>query len=78
LREGWWGYGGVCGVFYGVGYLIGSVLGGFLMSSYGFKATFLLYFCLSFIATAIFANVKTEKMQRYVGMKELHEVENLS
>ncbi|MCR6692425.1 MAG: MFS transporter [archaeon YNP-LCB-003-016] len=68
---------GVCGMFYGVGYLIGSVLGGFLVSSYGFKATFLLYFCLSFMATVIFANVKARGMRSYAGVRELYGVEVL-
>jgi len=68
---------GVCGVFYGVGYLIGSILGGFLVSSYGFKATFLLYFCLSFMAAAIFANVKAGGMRGYAGAGELYGVEVL-
>jgi len=57
---------GICSASYGIGSLIGSILGGFVMVLFGFQTAFLLYFCLSVMATLILANVKVRKKQDYV------------
>jgi MFS family permease len=68
---------GICSASYGVGSLIGSVLGGFVMVFFGFQAAFLLYFCLSVMATLILANVKVRKAQGHIET-QIYEIKKSS